>query len=166
MNKFDKSPTASPAVEFALRGLEKCWLADQGRWSHIYHLDGRHPANESLPPSDVFYTLNVLLGFSRVPKACHNVDLPAILRQNAPHLLTLPVPKYAFGMALWAAAELGLDLPGNVLDYIRTFIADQRNWLAFRAQDLGMILTGVVAQARLDPTAWSELADKLFAFFS
>ena len=158
--------TASAAVKYAISGLERCWLPNYQRWSHTYHLDGRVPANESLPQSDVFYTLNVLLGFSRVPKESHNVDLTTVLRGNAPYLLTLPVPKYAFGTALWAAAELGLELPGNVMDYVRAFVADQRNWWSFRAQDLGMILTGVVAQARLDPKAWSAVADKHFAFLT
>jgi hypothetical protein len=158
--------TTSAAVRYAIRGLERCWLADHGRWSHIYHLDGRTPANESVPPSDVFYTLNVLLGFSRVPKSIHNVNLAAALRHNAQHLLALPVPRYAFGTALWAAAELELELPGNVMDYVRGYVSDQQNWRWFRAQDLGMILAGVVAQARHDPKLWAPMADRAFAFLS
>ena len=31
----------SPLVNYALRGLERCWLPRERRWSHIYHLDGR-----------------------------------------------------------------------------------------------------------------------------
>jgi hypothetical protein len=53
-------------MNYALRGLRQCWLPENGRWSHIYHLGGRASPNESLPHSDVFYTLNVLLGMSRV----------------------------------------------------------------------------------------------------
>ena len=56
----------SPLVNYALNGLQRCWLPEHGRWSHIYHLDGRDQPNESLAHSDVFYTLNVLLGFSRL----------------------------------------------------------------------------------------------------
>ena len=43
----------SPLVNYALNGLEKCWLPQHGRWSHIYHLDGRDQPNESVPHSDV-----------------------------------------------------------------------------------------------------------------
>ena len=56
----------SPLVDYALRGLDRCWLPEFGRWSHIYHLDQRRQPNELVPPSDVFYTLNVLLGMARV----------------------------------------------------------------------------------------------------
>src|SRR5260370_17760746 len=59
----------SPLVNYALSGLQRCWLPEHGRWSHIYHLDGRSEPNESLARSDVFYTLNVLLGFSRENQA-------------------------------------------------------------------------------------------------
>jgi hypothetical protein len=54
----------SPLVNYALAGLRRCWLPEHGRWSHIHHLDGRDPPNESQPPSDIFYTLN---GFSECP---------------------------------------------------------------------------------------------------
>ena len=56
----------SSLVNYALQGLERCWLPHSGCWSAIYHLDGRDKPNESVPSSDVFYTLNVLLGFARV----------------------------------------------------------------------------------------------------
>ena len=58
----------SPLVDYALRGLEQCWLPEYGRWSHIYHLDNWSQPNESVPHSDIFYTLNVLLGLARVPQ--------------------------------------------------------------------------------------------------
>ena len=31
----------SPLVNYALGGLRRCWIPELGRWSHIYHLDGR-----------------------------------------------------------------------------------------------------------------------------
>ncbi|MGY4286369.1 hypothetical protein ACVWXO_005589 [Bradyrhizobium sp. LM2.7] len=92
----------SPLVRYALRGLEQCWLPECGRWSHIYHLDGRASPNESLTHSDVFYTLNVLLGLSRIRAVPSNIDLPEIFYRNAAQLTVLPVPKYALGMALWS----------------------------------------------------------------
>jgi hypothetical protein len=153
-----------PLVDYALRGLEKCWLPAHERWSHIYHLDGRAEPNESVPSSDVFYTLNVLLGLSRVRQLPSSLSLRAIFERNVSQLPVLPVPKYAFGMALWASAELGLQMPGNVLDAIKRTILDKDNWATFRAQDLGMILSGVVAQARREPVPWSALAAELSKF--
>src|SRR6266700_806604 len=88
----------SPLILYALRGLQSCWMPEHGRWSHIYHLDGRDLSNESLPPSDVFYTLNVLLGMSRVDKVPDSIDVPVIFRRNALQLTRMPVAKYAFGM--------------------------------------------------------------------
>ena len=93
-------------MDYALKGLELCWLPEYGRWSHIYHLDNRDQPNESVPESDVFYTLNVLLGLARVRRVPRSIDLSGTFQRNASHLVTLPVSKYAFGVALWAAAEL------------------------------------------------------------
>src|SRR5579871_2110762 len=105
----------SPLIDYALQGLERCWLPEFERWSHIYHLDRRENPNESVPYSDVFYSLNVLLGMSRVRSIPRSIDVPAIFQRNAPLLVTLPVPKYAFGVTLWGAAELQLNLPDEVL---------------------------------------------------
>jgi hypothetical protein len=154
----------SPLIDYALAGLNRCWLPEYGRWSHIYHLDGRTTANESLPHSDVFYTLNVLLGCSRVQQIPSWIDVPETFQRNVSQLTTLPVRKYAFGVALWASAELGLEIPGAVLDVINSVLSRKEGWLTFRAQDLGMILSGVVAQSRIEPKAWSRLAAELSAF--
>ena len=43
-------------------------------------------------------------------------------------------------------------------------LSDKNNWRSFRAQDLGMIVVGVMAQAKRDPKKWSSLAAELFAF--
>ncbi len=160
MNKGENSPL----VDYALKGLELCWLPEYGRWSHVYHLDNREQPNESVPESDVFYTLNVLLGLSRVRRIPKNIDLSETFQRNASQLVALPVSKYAFGVALWAAAELRLELPDHVLRRIDFMLFEKGNWHSFRAQDLGMIITGVVAQAKLDPKKWSLLAAELFAF--
>lgn len=154
----------TPLIDYAIQGLEKCWLPQEGRWSHIYHLDGRAEPNESRPPSDVFYTLNVLLGLSRVSRIPSALELRAIFENNAALLTHLPVPKYAFGMALWASSELGVELRGNILDTVLEILGKREYWLTFRAQDIGMIVSGVVAQARRDPSRWSGLAAELSAF--
>ena len=104
-----------------------------------------------MPESDVFYTLNVLLGLARVRSVPSSIDLSGTFQRNASDLVTLPVPKYAFGIALWAAGELGLELPGHVLRHIDVMLSNKNNWRSFRAQDLGMILVGVATQAKRDP---------------
>lgn len=157
-------PANTPLINYALKGLEQCWLAQHRRWSYIYHLDGRAEPNESLPHSDVFYTLNVLLGFARVQQVPSGIDLRAVFDHNVAQLVTEPVPKYAFGMALWAAAELGLQLPAHILKVIEAMLLDRQNWRTFRAQDLGMMLSGIVAQAKVDPQPWSKLAGELSNF--
>ena len=151
-------------MDYALNGLARCWLPEFGRWSHVYYLDNRDQPNESVPHSDVFYTLNVLLGLSRVQRVPQSINLSETFQQNVSQLITLPVSKYAFGLALWTGAELQLELPRHVLRYIDVVLSDRNNWRSFRAQDLGMIVVGVVAQAKLDPQKWSRVAAELFAF--
>ena len=154
----------SPLVDYALRGLDRCWLPEFGRWSHIYHLDRQKQPNKSIPHSDVFYTLNVLLGMARVQHVPRHLDLAEIFRRNVGHLPSLPVSKYAFGVALWTSAELGLAIPDSVLNFINENVLNEDRWHSFRAQDLGMILAGVTAQARGDKAKWAPIATKLFQF--
>jgi hypothetical protein len=160
----NRCSTNSPLVDYTLRGLEKCWLPEHGRWSHIYHLDGRAQANESLVRSDVFYTLNVLLGLARVPQVPDSIAIATIFERNVARLPTLPVAKYAFGMALWAAAELKLAICPDVVRYLEVLLSNRKNWFSFRAQDLGMILTGIAAQARAGRREWDRFATPLFEF--
>jgi hypothetical protein len=156
----------SPLINYALGGLQKCWMPEHRRWSHIYHLDGRENPNESIPHSDVFYSLNVLLGMSRIRSASRSIDLVKIFYANAGQLTRLPVAKYAFGMAMWTAAKLKLDLPFGVTKMIQQLLEDRSNWTTFRAQDLGMLLTGVVAQATVGRTEFVHHAVPLANFLS
>lgn len=154
----------SPLIDFALRGLQRCWMPAHQRWSHIYHLDGRAEPNEFAPHSDVFYTLNVLVGLSRVAHIPSWIEVPEIFQQNAALLNSLPVRKYALGTALWAEAELERELTAAVSQTIERVLSNQEEWKSFHAQDLGMILIGVVAQARHNPRKWTPLAQTLFDF--
>lgn len=151
-------------VDFALMGLQRCWQPEHGRWSHIYHLDGRDRPNQSLPHSDVFYTLNVLVGLSRVAQIPNRINVKEIFQRNAADLAVLPVRKYAFGAALWAGAELGLDLPAEVSALVELLLSSPEKWKSFLAQDLGMLLIGAVAQARRDPRKWRAVAENLFNY--
>ena len=160
---------SSPLILYTLRGLRNCWMPEHGRWSYIYHLDRRAQPNQSVPRSDVFYSLNVLLGFSRIAHldVDHEFDIPKIFYENVSLVPKLDSPKYAYGMALWAAAELDLDVPPKTLAALTSFIEDRRKWKTFRAQDLGMILIGCVQQARrASGGRWSSTARELFAFLS
>jgi len=139
-------------------------MPQHGRWSHIYHLDGRDEPNESLAHSDVFYTLNVLLGLSRVVEIPSKLNLHDIFAQNARLLTRLPVRKYAFGMALWAGAELNLEIPEEVSREIRNLLTTEAAWGTFHAQDLGMLLTGILAQVRAGQKEWRPFAAPLFRF--
>jgi len=156
----------SPLTAYVLRGLGNCWMPDAGCWSHCYHLDGRPQPNESIPHSDVFYSLNVLLGLSRVPdRAAIGLDLEAIFEGCVRRLLTLPVRKYAYGMALWSGAELGFALPGDVERPIHAFLKNRDNWRDLKAQDIGILVTGLSAQAKRGrATADTEIVHELFEF--
>jgi hypothetical protein len=111
----------------------------------VAYLSSRRPCspNESLPRSDVFYTLNVLLGMSRLAETPDSISVSEIFRRNVLQLTKLPVPTYAFGMALWAAAELELEIPEEVAQQLSGLLTENREWEMFRAQDLGMLLTGM-----------------------
>src|SRR5262249_39582519 len=43
-------------------------------------------------------------------------------------------------------------------------LAEQARWKTFRAQDLGMLLTGVVAQAKAGMTEWARFTAPLFRY--
>jgi len=159
----------SPLVNYALRGLRSCWMPEHGRWSHIYHLDGRAEPNESIPESDVFYTLNVLLGFSKIAHLApdHGFDLAEIYRRNVALVPKLRSPKYAYGTALWAAAELGFDIAPDSLAAIAPVVEDRRHWPTYSGQDLGMNMVGCVAMARRSAAGrWAQTAHELFALLS
>ncbi|MCK1597322.1 hypothetical protein IVA96_21125 [Bradyrhizobium sp. 159] len=67
-------------------------------------------------------------------------------------------------MALWVSAELSLELPEQVRREVKALLSDQGAWKTFRAQDLGMLLTGVVAQARAGGKEWAPFAAPLYRF--
>ena len=161
-----QATTNSPLISYALGGLQKCWLPDQRRWSHIYHLDGRAVPNESVAHSDAFHSLTVLLGMSRVPAIPNYIDIPEVFWANVTQLTRLPVAKHAFGLALWAAARLKLNMPFGASKIIRQLLEDRSRWTEFRAQDLGMLLTGIVAQAAVGRTDLVHNAAPLFDFLN
>jgi hypothetical protein len=161
-----KPSANSPLVSYVLGGLQKSWMPAHQRWSHVYHLDGRPSPSQSIPQSDVLHSLNVLLGLSRIRAVPPDIDLADVFFTNADQLTRLPMPKYALGMAMWTAARLKLDLPFGVAKMIRQLLEDRSSWTTFRAHDLGMLLTGVVAQASVGRTEFAHHAAPLSDYLS
>jgi hypothetical protein len=141
-------------------------MPDQQCWSFIYHLDGRQTPNESLPEKDVFYSLNVILGLASLGEDNwrNDYDLPALLQKNAARMFEVDAPVYALGTALWAAAELDIQLDPIVLKKIETFIKNQENWINLSAQAAGMILTGLSEQKAKGNNSFDLEATALFHF--
>jgi hypothetical protein len=152
----------SPLTRFGLAGLRCCWMPEQGRWSHKYHLDGRSPPNESIPHSDLYYSLNVLLGFASIRNAVllEPYDIPVLFRALCGELPKWPVRNGAWGMALWAAAELDLDTPAVAADRLRSVGTHLATASAWTAQDVGLSLSGATAQAGRD-ASWRPIARAL-----
>ncbi|HEX3350989.1 MAG TPA: hypothetical protein VHS58_23085 [Acetobacteraceae bacterium] len=158
-----REPTGtSPLVAYGLAGLRHCWMPERGTWSHKFHLDGRKTPNESVPHSDLYYSLNVLLGFARVRGAVSGepYDIPVLFRTLCEAASGGDVRKGACGMALWAAAELDLDTPGAMAGKLRGFASDISPLASWTAQDVGLTLSGAAAQAHRDPS-WRPLAKAL-----
>lgn len=157
------SSTPSPLVAYALEGLRRCWMPEHGRYSQRYRFD-RDPPNETVPSSDIFYTLNVLLGFSRLPHAVARADIDAVavFEQCCRAAATVPLRVYGYGMALWAGGALGIAPPGLLADRVRTILADDEALARMTAQDMGMLISGLTAQSAAS-AEWRLAADGLAA---
>jgi len=153
----------SPLVGYALDGLRRCWMPERGRYSHRYSFD-REPANESIPGSDIFYSLNILLGFSRVADEVIRAEIDAgdLYERCCRAAETTPLRIYGYGMALWAGAALGISPPAPLVDRIRTLLTDEPAQVRMTAQDLAMLISGVVAQSRAG-SDWRPDAERLIA---
>ena len=156
------SQPLSPLIQYTLRGLKHCYMPNVGLWSHKYHFDWTGDRNESLRHSDLFYSLNVLLGMGRigVENVAGDYDCRALYDAAANNLLTAPVRHYAYGMALWAADVLGCDVPTPVLAKVRELTADSSAMQSWMAQDVGLMLTGVCSLAKHD-SSWRPVAQRL-----
>jgi hypothetical protein len=153
----------SVLTSYALQGLQRCWMPDFGRYSHRYRFNVPGPTNESIPESDAFYTLNVLLGFSQLPGSADEY-VPNVKAVYDGCCRTLCLGKariYMFGMALWAGAKLGIEPPGSVIDRVKTILASLRTLRHVSAQDIGMLVSGATAVAQRDGGQWRSTAETL-----
>lgn len=158
------SYSVSPLVDYTIRGLDRLFISDVGLWSYSYRFDRPENPLVSIPEKDVFYSLNVLLGFSKVlePRSTTNKDLPGICANACQELRIGKHRPYIWGMALWAVAELGYCAPRAMLDDAHTLaVCDERVLARWSAQDVGMMLSGLVAMARREES-WLPAADRLY----
>jgi hypothetical protein len=140
-------------------------MPDVGRYSHRFRLSGSEPSNESIPESDAYYTLNVLLGFSQLLGASRYeyVNFRDTYESCCDELCRHNSRPYRLGMALWAGAELDIEPPGSLLDLARSILASPRALQHSTAQDIGMLACGTIAMARKDGRGWRVPAERLAA---
>lgn len=157
------STPTSPLVSYALQGLRQCWMPPLGRYSYRFRFDVADQRNESRPETDAFYTLNVLLGLSKLSGAadCEYLDLKTTYDGCCDELRSPRSRTYGFGMALWVAARLGIGAPGWLIDRVAAILADRRTLHRASAQDVGMLLSGTTAMALQESGRWRVAADTL-----
>jgi hypothetical protein len=104
----------------------------------------------------------VLLGLSRVRGALTEepYDVRRLLDSLCRAATSQPMRNGAWGMALWAAAELDLAAPATAAAGLSQLAADPSSLVGWTAQDLGLSLSGACAQARRD-SSWHALAQIL-----
>jgi hypothetical protein len=155
--------SAPPLISYAFRGLRRCWMPEIGLYSHRFRLDGPPAHNESIPESDAFYTLNVLLGYSQLPEPLRRdgFDIAGTYARCARRLRSPSVRIYRLGMALWAGARLDLEPPGDLIDRVKEILANTKALHRATAQDIGMLISGVCAMAAQDAAPWRYMAEQL-----
>src|SRR5262245_44946847 len=105
-------------------------MPERERYSYRLRLDLPTPANESLPELDTFYTLNVLLGFSRLKPAQRPPALASIYASCCREAGTHRWRTYAYGMALWTGVALGLEPPPNLVNAFNSILNNPQKFSA------------------------------------
>jgi hypothetical protein len=138
-------------------------MPDRGRYSHRFRFDLAEPLNESIPHSDAFYTLNVLLGLSQLPTVdgFEYLDVEDAYERCCADLSSPKARLYALGMALWSGARLGIEPPGPLIDRIREILASPRALHRASAQDIGMLVSGAAAMSTREGERWRPAAEAL-----
>jgi hypothetical protein len=138
-------------------------MPDLGRYSHRFRFDVPGPANESIPDSDAFYTLNVLLGFSRLPGSADDYlpNIKGVYDGCCRSLGSESARFYMLGMALWTWARLNIEPPNSLIDRVKIVLASPRALRHATAQDIGMLVSGVTALALREGGQWRAAADTL-----
>jgi hypothetical protein len=152
-----------PLVSYAIEGLRRCWMPALGRYSYRFRFDVPEPCNESLPESEAFYTLNVLLGLSRLegPGGWEYIDLKTTYFRCCDELRSPTSRIYRLGMALWVAARFDLEPPEWLVKRVDATLAEERKLPRLTAQDVGMLLSGCTALAVRESRRWRTAAESL-----
>jgi hypothetical protein len=153
----------APLISYALSGLRYCWMPERLRYSYRLRLDIPEASNQSLPERDTFYTLNVLLGLSRLkafeqPDGLADIYASCCGEAGDPRWRT-----YAYGMALWAGVSIGLEPPGHLIEAFDRIVNDHRRLASLTAQDIGMMTSGAIAMSSVDARRWKPIAQELAA---
>jgi hypothetical protein len=140
-------------------------MPELGRYSHRFRFDVPERRNESIPESDAFYTLNVLLGLSQLPglSGCDYMDIKGTYDGCCDQLRSPRTRNYMLGMALWAGAHLGAEPPGWLIDHVNDILDSPRALHRSSAQDIGMLVSGTTAMARNDSGRWRSVAYTLMS---
>jgi hypothetical protein len=156
-----RAPTPA-LVSYAIDGLRRCWMPELGRFSYRYRFDAA-PPNQSMTESDAFYSLNVLLGLSRLaaPRGCEYLNLTATYNRCCSLLRSTRTRNYALGMALWAGAALDIEPPDLIIDRVRVLLTSPSALSRSSAQDIGMLASGATAMALKHPGDWRSAAEAL-----
>lgn len=132
-------------TQFCLRGLGKMYLPQEPGFSASFHMDTQQ--NIRGGADEYRYTLNALLGLNRVLK--QGVALPWNLEKIYARYVRDIAQPYVnpanAGMALWVAAELGIEVPTSVDDRIGRYLNDQAAWPTWDAQDFGWLILSLTA---------------------
>ena len=157
------SVSRSPLICYAMEGLRRCWMPGVGRYSHRFRFDVTEPQNESIPESDAFYTLNVLLGLSQLSTASdyEYLKIESTYKGCCEQLSSPRVRAYRLGMALWAGASLDIEPPGHLIDQVNSILRAPHIHRLTTAQDIGMLLSGTTAMAARDGGPWRVAAEAL-----
>ena len=97
-----------------------------------------------------------------------SIDVPDIFKRNVLQLTKLPVARYAYGMALWAAAELKLDIPPDVVDELTDrLLSDRSNWQKFSSsRSRNVAYQMLLPRQKAGQKRWLPFADELFIFLA
>lgn len=134
-----------------------------GRYSYRFRFDLPEPRNESLPESDAFYTLNVLLGLSQLTGLAgwEYLNVKTTYDSCCGELRSPSSRIYGLGMALWVAARFDIAPPDWIVDRVNIILADRPRLCRLSAQDVGMLLSGCTALALRESRRWRAAAEQL-----
>lgn len=158
----------SPLTKYCLRGLRSSWQESLGCFSYSHGPGPGSPAgglNTSVPVSDHYYSLNVLLGLSKLPpqQGADAPDYPvdSIFAAACAALPRLGAPVYASAMALWVAARYQYELPAVMRHRLDQLLDPDADWTGWTGQDVGLMLSACAAMRTAGHGDYDGAAERL-----